>query len=224
MQETSLSSRFRDGLWAANPGLVQLLGLCPLLAVSTTFINGLGLGLATLAVIVATNLLVSALRGWLHADFRLPAFVLIIAALVSAVDMISRAWFFDLHQNLGLFIPLIVTNCVILGRAEVFASRQPVLPSVVDALGHGLGFAAVLATLGAIRELLGRGSLLHGADMLFGPAAASLEINFLSEPRGLLLATLPPGAFIGLACLLAARNSLSRRHRPSTVTATEAGS
>ncbi|MGI9330592.1 MAG: electron transport complex subunit E [Gammaproteobacteria bacterium] len=197
---------FAQGLWHANPALVQLLGLCPLLAVTTSLVNGIGLGLATLFVLCATNVLVSASRAWIHRDLRLPAYVLIIAAFVTAVDLAFRAWLFDLHESLGLFIPLIVTNCIILGRAEAFASRQPVWPSLLDAVSQGLGFAAVLISLGAVRELLGRGSLFSGAEMLFGPAAASLQINLLSDEQGLLLAILPPGAFIGLAVLIALRN------------------
>ncbi|MDJ0927629.1 MAG: electron transport complex subunit E [Gammaproteobacteria bacterium] len=204
---------FRHGLWQANPGLVQLLGLCPLLAVSTTMINGLGLGLATLAVITATNVLVSATRHWLHQDLRLPFFVLLIATLVTGVDLIFQAWFFDLHANLGLFIPLIVTNCVILGRAEAFASKNPVLLSLADGVGHGLGFAGVLVLLGGLRELFGRGTLLHGAEQLFGPGAAGLEIVFLQSQQGLLLASLPPGAFLALALLVALRNRLTRDRR-----------
>jgi len=155
--------------------------------------------------------LVSASRAWIHRDLRLPAYVLIIAAFVTTVDLAFRAWLFDLHESLGLFIPLIVTNCIILGRAEAFASRQPVWPSLLDGVAQGLGFAAVLISLGAIRELLGRGSLFSGADMLFGPAAASLQITLLPDQQGLLLAILPPGAFIGLAVLIALRNRYLQR-------------
>ncbi len=210
-----LRATLRAGLWSANPGLVQLLGLCPLLAVSNTLVNGLGLGIATLAVLVASNLLVSLSRHWLHPDLRLPAFVLMIAGFVTGVDLLFRAFFFDLHQSLGIFIPLIVTNCVILGRAEAFASRQAPLPALADALGHGLGFAGVLVSLGAVRELVGRGSLLHGAEQLFGPAAAGWEIALLPSAEGLLLASLPPGAFLALAAMIAARNCLQAR-RPTT--------
>lgn len=210
-EPTSAISPLRQGLWTGNPALVQLLGLCPLLAVTTSLINGIALGVATLLVLCTTSVLVSASRRWIHHDLRLPAFVLIIAAQVSAVDLVFRAWLFDLHGSLGLFIPLIVTNCVILGRAEAFASRHPLLAAFGDAVGHGLGFAAVLMLLGALREVLGRGSLLHGAEMLFGPGGTSLELQLLPDGQGLLLAILPPGAFIGLACLLALRNRLLAR-------------
>jgi len=204
---------FRSGLWQENPGLVQLLGLCPLLAVSNTLINGLGLGIATIFVICATNVLVSATRQWTHHDLRLPTFVLVIATFVTIVELLFKAFAFNLHLALGIFIPLIVTNCVILGRAEAFASRQPPLAALVDGLAHGIGFAAVLVLLGGVREIIGRGSLFAGAEMLFGPASASLALRFSNEPVGFLLAVLPPGAFIGLALFIALRNYLAKRQQ-----------
>lgn len=203
---------FRNGLWQENPGLVQLLGLCPLLAVSNTLINGLGLGIATIAVLCATNVLVSITRNWTHHDFRLPIFVLIIATFVTVVELLFKAFIFDLHLALGIFIPLIVTNCVILGRAEAFASRQPVLAAMIDGLAHGTGFAFVLILLGGAREIIGYGSLFVNAEHLIGPAGAALKISFSAEPNGLLLAILPPGAFIGLAVMIAVRNFLTTRH------------
>jgi electron transport complex protein RnfE len=172
---------FRTGLWSNNPGMAQLLGLCPLLAVSRTLITGLALGIATLLVICATNVLVSACRKWIDARVRLPALVLIIAAFVTSVDLIFKAYWFNLYGEIGLFIPLIVTNCVILSRAEAFAIRNPLLPALLDGLGHGLGFLLVLAALGAVRELAG---------------------------GGLLIASLPPGGFFALAGLIALRNFL----------------
>jgi len=208
-----------DGLWRNNPGLVQFLGICPLLAVSNTLVNGLGLGVATTAVIVSSNLLVSLLRGWVAEDVRLPAFVLIIAALVTVVEMATKAWFFELWLSLGIFLPLIVTNCVILARAESFASRQPPLPAIVDGLAQGAGFTGVLVLLGALREIVGQGSLFANAENLFGPAASSLRIDFWSS-GGFLLALLPPGAFLGLALLIALRNLLMQR-RSSRVAARE---
>jgi electron transport complex protein RnfE len=204
---------FRNGLWQENPGLVQLLGLCPLLAVSNTLINGLGLGIATIFVICATNVLVSATRQWTHHDLRLPTFVLVIATFVTIVELLFKAFAFNLHLALGIFIPLIVTNCVILGRAEAFASRQPPLAALVDGLAHGIGFAAVLGLLGGVREIIGQGSLFAGAEMLFGPASASLTLRFSNEPVGFLLAVLPPGAFIGLALFIALRNYLAKRQQ-----------
>jgi len=201
----------KSGLWYENPGLVQLLGLCPLLAVSNTLINGLGLGIATIMVICATNVLVSASRRWLHSDFRLPTFVLIIATFVTIVELLFKAFLFDLHMALGIFLPLIVTNCVILGRAEAFASRQPVPAALADGIAHGLGFAAVLVVLGGLREIVGHGSLLTDIDVLLGPAGQEIAVGSSPRQTGLLLAVLPPGAFIGLAILIALRQSLVSR-------------
>lgn len=199
------------GLWSDNPGLVQLLGLCPLLAVSNTLVNGLALGLATVAVLTATNGLVSAARRWIRHELRLPAFVLIIAAFVTVVELMFKAYAYELYLSLGIFIPLIVTNCAILARAEAFASRQPLLPSLIDGLAHGIGFALVLVTLGGARELIGKGSLFSGAEMLFGPAAGGFELRLLGQDGGLLLASAPPGAFISLALLIALRNWMLAR-------------
>lgn len=200
-----------DGLWRNNPGLIQFLGICPLLAVSNSLINGLGLGLATLAVLVLSNLTVSLIKPWVAQDLRLPVFVLIIASLVTLIELTAQAWFFELWLSLGIFIPLIVTNCVILARAETFASRQPPVAAIVDGLAHGLGFAGVLVTLGALREIVGSGRIFDGAEMLFGPAAQNLGVSFTTDGNGFLLALLPPGAFLGLALLIALRNSLQQR-------------
>ena len=153
---TSLTNRFIDGLWRENPGLVQLLGLCPLLAVTGTFVNGLGLGVATLMVLMASNALVSATRRWIQPEIRIPIYVLIIASLVTCIELIFKAWFPALDRSLGIFIPLIVTNCAIVARAEVFASRNPVASSIVDGLVMGTGFAFLLMAIGAFRELLGQ--------------------------------------------------------------------
>src|SRR6056297_1804869 len=152
MSEVNARTIWSDGLWHNNPGLVQLLGLCPLLAVTNTTINGLGLGIATLLVLASSNLTVSLIRGWLTPEIRIPAFVLIIASLVTAVDMSLQAWLPGLSQNLGIFVPLIVTNCTLLARAEAFASRQPAGPALADGIAQGLGFALVLVALGAMRE------------------------------------------------------------------------
>lgn len=199
------------GLWLNNPGLVQLLGICPLLAISNTLVNGLGLGIATLAVLCGTNVLVSSVRRWIPAQVRLPAFVLIIAAFVTIVEQLCKAYFFDLYLALGIFLPLIITNCTILARAEAFASRQPVLASVVDGFAHGAGFAAVLIAIGGLRELLGHGTLLSGGEMLFGARAADLKFSVGSGDSGLTLALIPAGAFFVLALLVALRNALVGR-------------
>ena len=207
-----------DGLWHQNTGLVVLLGLCPLLAVTGTVVNGLGLGLATLLTLVASNLSVSWLRGLLRPEIRIPAFVLIIASVVTVIQLLMQAFVHDLYRVLGIFIPLIVTNCAIIGRAEAFASRHHPLAAMVDGLATGLGFCLTLVLLGALRELLGRGTLLSQAHLMFGEAGRALELTVLPHYEGFLLAILPPGAFIGLGLLVAARNWLqTRRSRSSTV-------
>jgi electron transport complex protein RnfE len=208
----------RDGLWTNNAGLVQLLGLCPLLAVSNTLINGLGLGIATFFVMVGSNGIISAMRGFIRPEVRIPVFVLTIASLVTMVDLLMSAYLFDLYRVLGIFIPLIVTNCAIIVRAGIFASRNRFVPSLIDGIATGAGFAAVLVVLGGLRELIGQGSLFTGADMLFGPAFADFEIRLFDS--GFLLATLPPGAFISLGLMIAAKNALhARRTEQSAVVA-----
>ena len=213
---TTAKTIWRQGLWDNNPGLVQLLGLCPLLAVTGTAVNGLGLGLATLFVLLVSNVAVSAMRGAIAPEVRIPVFVLVIATLVTVVDRITQAWFADLAATLGIFIPLIVTNCTILARAEAFASRRPMQQAALDGLAQGLGFAAVLVLLGAAREVLGHGTLLADAHLLLGDWARALEIRLLPGDAGLLLAILPPGAFIGLGLMLALRNRIIRA-RPAPV-------
>ncbi|MGB5511925.1 MAG: electron transport complex subunit E [Woeseiaceae bacterium] len=200
--------RLKTGLWDENPGLVRLLGLCPLLAVTTTFVNGLGLGIATLVVLMASNALVSATRRWIQAQIRIPIYVLIIASLVTCIELIFKAWFPDLDRSLGIFIPLIVTNCAIVARAEVFASRNSLGPSIVDGFVMGSGFALLLMVLGAFRELLGQGSLFAGLDMVLGDTALR---GLVIVDGGWLLAILPPGAFFSLGLAIAAKNLLDRR-------------
>ena len=218
-------SIIREGLWKNNPALVQLLGLCPLLAVSNTVINGLGLGLATILTLVASNGSVSLLRKKIPDEARLPVFVLIIASIVTIIELLMNAWFHELYLILGIFIPLIVTNCAIIGRAEAFAARNPVGPSLVDGLMMGLGFTAVLVFLGAIREVIGQGTLLSEAHLMFGESARSLTIVIIDDYRGFLMALLPPGAFIGLGLIVALKNWIDTRQKSSsandTVVATE---
>ena len=209
----SVSNRkiFFDGLWQQNTGLVVLLGLCPLLAVSGSVVNGLGLGLATTLTLVFSSLAVSLARGILRPEIRIPAYVLIIAAVVTAIQLLMQAWLYELYQVLGIFIPLIVTNCAIIGRAEAFASRNSPLPSVIDGLATGLGFCMTLVLLGALRELVGRGTLFSQAGLMFGSWAQHLQLTVLPHHPGFLLAILPPGAFIGLGLLIAGRNWLNSR-------------
>lgn len=211
MMAGSLLDRLQHGLWRDNPGLVQLLGLCPLLAVTTTFVNGLGLGIATLVVLAMSNALVSTTRRWIRQEIRIPIYVLIIASLVTCIELIFKAWFPTLDRSLGIFIPLIVTNCAIVARAELFASRNPVGASIVDGVDMGAGFALLLMAIGAFREFVGQASLLSRLDMITGgePFAG---LSFAD--RGLLLAILPPGAFFSLALAVAAKNAIDRKRRP----------
>ncbi|MDX1460942.1 MAG: electron transport complex subunit E [Xanthomonadales bacterium] len=204
-----------DGLWHQNTGLVVLLGLCPLLAVTGTVVNGLGLGLATMGVLLASNLSVSLIRGLLRPEIRIPAFVLIIASVVTAVELLMKAWLHELYLVLGIFIPLIVTNCAIIGRAEVFASKHGPGLSALDGLATGLGFCITLVLLGGVRELVGRGTLFADAHLLLGEAGQHLQLTLIPQYEGLLLAILPPGAFIALGLLVAAKNWLQARRSPS---------
>ncbi|MEL6721801.1 MAG: electron transport complex subunit E [Pseudomonadota bacterium] len=199
-----------DGLWRNNQALVALLGLCPLLAVTNTLINGLGLGMATTLVLLLSNVSVSTIRHWVPDEIRLPVFVLIIASFVTTVELVMNAYFHAFYKILGIFIPLIVTNCAIIGRAEAFASRQPVHAAAVDGLAVGIGFTLVLVVLGGLRELIGQGTLLAGAHLMFGEAARNWVWSFGPDYSGVLLAILPPGAFLGLALLVMIRNLLDR--------------
>ena len=200
--------RMATGLWRENPGLVQLLGLCPLLAVTSTFVNGLGLGIATLLVLTFSNLLVSATRRWIMQEIRIPVYVLIIASLVTCIELIFKAWFPALDRSLGIFIPLIVTNCAIVARAELFASRNPVLASVYDGIGMGAGFALLLMAIGLFRDLIGSGSIFSEMDMLIGGEPMS---GLVLVDGGWLLAILPPGAFFSLALAVALKNYFDRK-------------
>ena len=202
---------FIAGLWQQNTGLVVLLGLCPLLAVSGTVVNAIGLGLATTLTLVFSNLAVSLARRALRPEIRIPAYVLIIASVVTVIQLLMQAWFHDLYRVLGIFIPLIVTNCAIIGRAEAFASRNAPLPSVIDGLATGLGFCLALVALGALREIVGRGTLMSQAGLMFGDLGESLQLTLIPDHPGFLLAMLPPGAFIGLGLLIAGRNWLDAR-------------
>ncbi|HID45442.1 MAG TPA: electron transport complex subunit E [Chromatiaceae bacterium] len=202
----------KNGLWNNNQALVALLGLCPLLAVSNTLVNGLGLGLATTLVLILSNGTISFIRNWVRQEVRLPVFVLVIASFVTAVELAMNAWFHDLHKILGIFIPLIVTNCTIVGRAEAFASRNPVPQSMIDGLSMGAGFTLVLMTLGGLREFIGQGTILSGIHLMFGEAAMSLSFSMGDDFHGLILAILPPGAFFGLGLLIALKQIIDKRN------------
>lgn len=198
-----------QGLWKNNPSLVQVLGLCPTLAVSSTLTNALGLGLATMAVLVCSNLAVSLVRNWVPKDIRIPVYVMIIAALVTSVQLLMNAYTYGLYQALGIFIALIVTNCVIIGRAEAYASKNPPLLAAIDGFMMGLGFTLVLLVLGGLREIIGMGTLFDGAELLLGDWAKSLRIELFHADASLLLAILPPGGFIGLGLMIAGKNAIN---------------
>ena len=200
-----------DGLWKNNQAIVALLGLCPLLAVSNSVVNSLGLGLATTFALVFSNTVVSLIRRFVTHEVRLPVFVLVIAANVTIIDLLMNAYFHDLHKILGIFIPLIVTNCAIIGRAEAFASKNTVDKALADGFFVGIGFTLALMALGAIRELMGTGTLFGRADLLFGSIAKHWTIHVFHDYGGFLLAILPPGAFIGLGLMIAVKNVLDAR-------------
>ncbi|SDX69709.1 electron transport complex protein RnfE [Allochromatium warmingii] len=201
----------REGVWSNNQSLVALLGLCPLLATTTSATNGLGMGLATLVVIVCSNGTVSLIRQLVRPEIRIPVFVLVIASFVTLVELTMQAFFFDLYQVLGLFISLIVVNCMIIGRAEAFASKQRLDRALVDGLAVGLGATLVLTALGALREFVGQGTLFYQADLLLGDWARVLSLSLGTEFQGALIAILPPGAFIGLGLLIALKNLFDQR-------------
>lgn len=211
MSETSIRNIAQQGLWSNNAALVQILGLCPLLGVSNTVINGLGLGLATMLTLVASNMAVSIIRHWVRAEVRIPVFVLIIASVVTVIELTMEAYFHDLYKILGIFIPLIVTNCAIIARAEAYASKNSVIPSMWDGFFMGLGFTAVLVVLGGMRELIGFGTLFQQAHLMFGAGTEWLQITVIEDYRGFLLAILPPGAFIGLGFILAFKNVIDKK-------------
>lgn len=211
MSEKSLSDISLDGLWNNNPALVQLLGLCPLLAVTGSVVNALGLGLATMMVLVGSNFSVSLIRNHVSDAVRLPAFVMIIASFVTVAELVMQAFTYELYEVLGIFIPLIVTNCAILGRADAFACKNPILPSVVDGFMMAMGFTIVLVILGAMREIIGQGVVFSNMDLLFGPSAAHWKIELISGYPDFLFAILPPGAFVAMGLLIAGKNIIDAR-------------
>lgn len=213
MADKPIGEIVSDGLWTNNQALVALLGLCPLLATTTSATNGLGMGLATTAVLLLSNLTISLIRNLVRPEVRLPVFVLVIASFVTVVELSMQAYFYELYKVLGLFIPLIVTNCLIIGRAESFASKSRVDRAMLDGVFMGLGFTLVLMTLGGVRELAGQGTLFHQANLMFGEVASGLSMSLGPDFQGALLAILPPGAFIGLGLLIALKNVVDKRVR-----------
>lgn len=208
---TSYHKIIRDGLWDNNPAIAQILGLCPLLAVSGTIINALALGVATTLVLIGSNLTVSMIRKQVPNEIRIPVFVLVIAGFVTIVELLMHGFLYELYTVLGIFVPLIVTNCAIIGRAEAFASKNAVWPSLVDAVSMGMGFTGVLVALGAMREILAQGTLFADADIMLGDWAQTFVL--IEDYPGFLLAALPPGAFIGLGFILALKNVIDDRLR-----------
>ena len=206
-----------NGLWKQNPGIVQILGMCPTLAVSTSLVNGLSLGLATTLVMALANTGAASMRSFVPGAVRIPVYILIIATLVTMVDLLMHAYLLQLYLVLGIFIPLIVVNCIVLARVEAFASKNAVFHSFLDGAMMGLGLTLVLAVLGGMREIFGKGTLLSGIDLAFGPAAKVYVIHVLPNYQGFLLSILPPGAFIGLGLLIAIRNRIEdiRSHSPA---------
>jgi Na+-translocating ferredoxin:NAD+ oxidoreductase subunit E len=211
-----------NGIWKQNPGVVQLLGLCPTLAVTTTVVNGVSLGLATALVMAAASGAVSPVRKFVPNEIRLPVFILVIAALVTVIDLLIHAFAEPLHKVLGIFIPLIVVNCIVLGRVDAFAAKNPPLPAIWDGFIMGIGLTLVLATLGGMREVLGKGTLFSGLDLALGENFKHVVFTIIPDYQGFLLAALPPGAFLGLAFLIAAHNWMEQRKaakKPTTTTA-----
>ena len=204
-------SIFADGLWGNNVVFTQILALCPLMAVTTTATNGLGMGLATTGVLLASNMLIAGCRNFITPDVRIPVFVLLIASLVTLADMAINAWLHELYKVLGLFIPLIVVNCAVLGRAEAFASKQPVQAAAVDGLAMGLGYTLALILIGGCREILGSATLFAHASLLLGDGFAFLETTLIPQYKGFLLMLLPPGGFLVLGFLLAGKRVMERR-------------
>lgn len=200
-----------QGLWKNNPGIVQLLGLCPLLAVTNTLTNALGLGIATLFVVTASNILISLIRHHVPKAIRIPIFVMIIASLVSCIQLLMNAYTYQLYLSLGIFIPLIVTNCMIIGRAEAFASKNSVKHSAFDGLMMGVGFTAVLVLLGASREVLAQGTLFDGIETLLGDWAGFMTVTLYNTDTSFLLAALPPGAFIIMGLIIAIKNVIDEK-------------
>ncbi|MDC9715142.1 MAG: electron transport complex subunit E [Gammaproteobacteria bacterium] len=201
----------KNGLWGNNQALVALLGLCPLLAVTNNIVNAIGLGLATTFVLVASNTTISIFRHHIRKEIRIPVFVLLIASFVTIVELAMQSYFYDLYLILGIFVPLIVTNCAILGRAEAFASKNTWDKSLLDGLMMGIGFSIVLIILGAMRELIGSGTLFNQSALLLGDLGDTLSVSVFTDYQGTLMAVLPPGAFIGLGLIVAVKNLIDQK-------------
>ena len=208
---TQYGTIMRDGLWDNNGVLCMLLGLCPTMAMTTTATNGLGMGLATAVVMAASSLLVSVFRAYITQEVRIPVYILIVAAMVTLVDLCMNAWMHELYKVLGLFIPLIVSNCLPLARLEAFAAKESVLPSLMDGIFMGLGFTLALTAIGAVREILGSGTLFADAALLLGPKFKFMELRLLPENMGVLMMILPPGGFLVAGLLVVVKRMIDVR-------------
>jgi electron transport complex protein RnfE len=202
---TNTKTIIKDGLWDNNGVLSMLLGMCPAMAMTTSATNGFGMGLATAAVMAASSLLVAAFRKRITQEVRIPVFILIVAAMVTLVDLAMNAFMHELYKVLGLFIPLIVSNCLPLARLEAFAAKQPVLPSFLDGLFMGVGFTISLTAIGAVREIIGSGTLFADASLLLGPSFKVMELRLLPADMGVLMMILPPGGFLITGLLVVAK-------------------
>lgn len=210
---TSYRTIVKNGLWDQNIVFMQILGMCPTMAVTTSGTSGLGMGLATTAVLLVSNMLVSSVRNVVSQQVRIPVYIVLIATLVTVVDLTLNAYLHDLYKVLGMYIALIVANCSVLGRAEAFAAREPILKSGADGLFMGLGFTFALTLIGLIRELLGAGTLFAQASLLLGSSFSFMELKVIPNYGGFLMMILPPGGFLVLGCLLGAKNAWEARTR-----------
>jgi electron transport complex protein RnfE len=226
MSDPSYKDILYNGLWKQNAGLIQLLGLCPLLAVSSTVVNGVSLGLATAIVMALSGATISPIRHYIPNEIRIPVYILIVAVLVTVVQYLMNAYLYGLYVVLGIFIPLIVTNCIVLARVEAFAAKNPVRHAALDGFAMGLGLTLVLGVLGGFREIIGKGTLFSGLDLALGDIARHWVLHIIPDYQGFLIAILPPGAFIGLGLLIALRNWHSLRQAkdaPATIAPVEGG-
>ncbi|MGE5503404.1 MAG: electron transport complex subunit E [Actinomycetota bacterium] len=201
----------KDGLWDNNGVFAMMLGMCPTMAMTTSATNGFGMGIATAVVMAASNLLVAIFRGWITYEVRVPVFILIVAAMVTLVDLTMNAYMHELYKVLGLFIPLIVSNCLPLARLEAFAAKEPVLPSLMDGIFMGIGFTLSLTAIGAVREIIGSGTLFADASLLLGPAFKFLEMRILPQDTGVLMMVLPPGGFLATGFMVVGKRILDLR-------------
>ena len=205
---TQYKTIVRDGLWDNNGVFSMLLGMCPTMAMTTSASNGLGMGLATAVVMAASSLLVATFRNQITQEVRIPVYILIVASMVTLVDLCMNAWMHELYKVLGLFIPLIVSNCLPLARLESFASKEPVLPSFLDGLFMGIGFTIALTSIGAVREIFGSGTLFADASLLMGPAFKFMEMRLMPGDMGVLMMILPPGGFLVTGFLVVAKRMI----------------